>query len=138
MYAIGLLLRSEGRLLQETIEAIVVERPVVSEDQPQDICLDKGYDNPTGEAAANAGGYLAHLRRIGEEKLDENREKRHPARRWVVVERTLVWMSKCRAPCPIIGTMANCERRRFVFISVHVLSARPRWNYRVFPVYSPR
>lgn len=85
----------DTKLLQQTIEAIVVERPVVSEDQPQNICLDKGYDNPTGEAAAKAGGYLAHIRRIGEEKLDENREKRHPARRWVV-ERTLAWLSKCR------------------------------------------
>lgn len=85
----------DTKLLQQTIEAIVVERPVVSEDQPQNICLDKGYDNPTGEAAAKAGGYLAHIRRIGEEKLDDNREKRHPARRWVV-ERTLAWLSKCR------------------------------------------
>jgi hypothetical protein len=30
------------------------------------------------------------------EKLDEAGEKRHPARRWVV-ERTLAWLSKCRA-----------------------------------------
>ena len=36
------------------------------------------------------------MRRIGEEKLDEHAEKRYPARRWVV-ERTLAWLSKCRA-----------------------------------------
>ena len=40
--------------------------------------------------------YVAHIRRIGEEKKDEAGEKRHPARRWVV-ERTLAWLSKCRA-----------------------------------------
>ena len=40
--------------------------------------------------------YVAHARRIGEEKLDEAGEKRYPARRWVV-ERTLRWLSKCRA-----------------------------------------
>lgn len=40
--------------------------------------------------------YVAHIRRIGEEKLDEACEKRYPARRWVV-ERTLAWLSKCRA-----------------------------------------
>ena len=39
-------------------------------------------------------GVLA--RRIGEEKLDQSGEKTHPARRWVV-ERTLGWLSKCRA-----------------------------------------
>jgi putative transposase len=40
--------------------------------------------------------YVAHIRPIGEEKLDKAREKRYPARRWVV-ERTLGWLSKCRA-----------------------------------------
>ena len=39
---------------------------------------------------------MAHIRRIGEEKLGEAAEKRYPARRWVV-ERTLGWLSKCRA-----------------------------------------
>lgn len=41
--------------------------------------------------------YVAHIRQIGEEKLDRGTgEKRYPARRWVV-ERTLGWLSKCRA-----------------------------------------
>lgn len=40
--------------------------------------------------------YMPHIRRIGEEKLDANGEKRYPARRWVV-ERTPAWLSKCRA-----------------------------------------
>ena len=40
--------------------------------------------------------YISHIRRIGEEKLDEAGEKRYPARRWIV-ERTLGWLSKCRA-----------------------------------------
>jgi putative transposase len=39
---------------------------------------------------------VPHIRRIGEEKWDEKRHKRYPARRWVV-ERTLAWLSKCRA-----------------------------------------
>ena len=37
-----------------------------------------------------------HIRKIGEEKLDDAAEKRYPARRWVV-EHTLGWLSKCRA-----------------------------------------
>ena len=40
--------------------------------------------------------YVPHIRRIGEEELDEAGEKRYPARRWVV-ERTLGWLSRCRA-----------------------------------------
>lgn len=85
----------DSKLLALTIEAIVVERPDPSH-CPQHLCLDKAYDNPTGQAAAEAAGYLPHIRRIGEEKLDPAGEKRPPARRWVV-ERTLAWLQKCRA-----------------------------------------
>lgn len=58
--------------------------------------LDKGYDNPTGRSATAKHKYVAHIRRIGEEKLDSKGRKRYKARRWVV-ERTLSWLSKCRA-----------------------------------------
>jgi putative transposase len=85
----------DTKLLAETIEAVVVKRPD-PEEVVQHLCLDKGYDNPTGEAACKAGGYVPHIRRIGEEKLDELGLKRHPARRWVV-ERTIAWLQKCRA-----------------------------------------
>ena len=73
----------------------MIERPD-PEEFTQHLCLDKGYDNPTGKAACKAAGYVPHIRRIGEEKLDEAGEKTHPARRWVV-ERTLAWLSKCRS-----------------------------------------
>ncbi len=89
--------RHDTKLLQATLEAIVVERPAPTEEAPQNLCLDKGYDNPSGREAAQTHGYVPHIRRIGEEKKDhETGEKRHPARRWVV-ERTLAWLSKCRA-----------------------------------------
>lgn len=86
----------DTKLLRQTIEAIVVDRPEATAEAPQHLCLDKGYDNPTGQSATEAAGYLPHIRRIGEEKLDAKRRKRRPARRWVV-ERTLAWLSKCRA-----------------------------------------
>lgn len=85
----------DTKLLERTIEAIVVERPD-PEEVPQNLCLDKAYDNPTGEGACEAGGYIPHIRRIGEEKLDDAGERSHPARRWVV-ERTIAWLQKCRA-----------------------------------------
>jgi putative transposase len=83
----------DTKLLAATIEAVVVERPA---EVAQHLCLDKAYDNPTGEAACEAGGYVPHIRRIGEEKLDVRGEKTHPARRWVV-ERTIAWLQRCRA-----------------------------------------
>ena len=72
----------------------MVARPQPDE-QEQNISLDKGFDNPTSTAALEGTGYIPHIRRIGEEKLDPNGEKKHPARRWVV-ERTFSWLSKCR------------------------------------------
>jgi putative transposase len=86
----------DTKLLEATIEAIVVHRPTPTSDDPQHLCLDKGYDNPTGHTTVEMYTYIPHIRRIDEEKLDKYKEKRHPARRWVV-ERTLAWLSKCRA-----------------------------------------
>jgi putative transposase len=87
----------DTKLLAATLDAIVVERPPPTLERPQHLCLDWGYDNPTGAAAVASHAYVAHLRRIGKEKLDlATGEPRFPARRWVV-ERTLAWLSKCRA-----------------------------------------
>jgi putative transposase len=85
----------DTKLLAQTIDAIVIARPD-PEKLVQNLCLDKGYDNPTGRAACLDGGYVAHIRRIGEEKLDGWGRKTQPARRWVV-ERTIAWLQRCRA-----------------------------------------
>lgn len=86
----------DAHLLDLTIEAIVVERPEPTEEEPQNLSLDKGYDNPTGKKAVADHHYIGHIRRIGEEKRDTDGEKKHPARRWVV-ERTFSWLASCRA-----------------------------------------
>ncbi len=88
----------DDKLLAATLDAIVLERPKPTEEAPQHLCLDKGYDNePSREVVRERDYVVAHIRRIGEEKLDQNTgEKRYPARRWAV-ERTLGWLSKCRA-----------------------------------------
>ncbi len=86
----------DAKLLAATLDAIVVERPVPTELEPQNLCLDKGYDNPTSRQAVGEHEYVPHIRQIGEEKKAPDGEKRYPARRWVV-ERTLAWLSKGRA-----------------------------------------
>jgi putative transposase len=87
--------RPDPQVLRATIEAIIVERPEPTEERPQHLCLDKGYDNPTGRKALEGTGYTPHIRRIGEEKKPCDSTKGHKPRRWVV-ERTLAWLSKCR------------------------------------------
>ena len=82
-------------LLEATLKAAIIDRSNPQQVE-QHLCLDKGYDHPTGRDAVNQHKYTPPIRRLGEEKLDEQQEKRYPARRWVV-ERTLSWLSKCRA-----------------------------------------
>ncbi len=89
----------DTKLLAATLDAIVVARPAPTPERPQHLCLDRGYDNPTGAWPPPVAShqYVPHLRRIGMEKLDlATGEPRFPARRWVV-ERTPAWLSKCRA-----------------------------------------
>ncbi|OWK36474.1 IS5 family transposase [Fimbriiglobus ruber] len=88
--------RHDAKLLKATIEAIVIERPDPKEHE-QHLCLDKAYDNPSGQSAASEAQYTPHIRRIGEEKTTVT--VKHPdgkPRRWVV-ERTLSWLNRCRA-----------------------------------------
>ncbi len=81
-------------LLQATIEALIVERPSPRGKAKQHLCLDKGYDNPTGHQTTQQQGYVPHIRPLGEEYPFRGKRSHRP-RRWVV-ERTLAWLSKCR------------------------------------------
>jgi putative transposase len=83
------------KLLEETIAAIVVERPDPQEFE-QHLSLDRGYDNPTGHEVTERHGYVSHIRPIGKDRRGKRRPGRRKPRRWVV-ERTLAWLSKCRA-----------------------------------------
>jgi putative transposase len=113
----------DTKLLEKTIEAIVVERPEPTANSPQHLCLDKGYDNPTGHAAAEAANYTPHIRRIGEEKLDNKGRKRHKARRWVV-ERTHAWLSKCR------GILIRYAKKSSNYLGVIQLACGLLWYRR--------
>src|SRR5690349_17047408 len=45
----------DTKLLADTLDAIVVDRPIPDQ-QEQNLCLDKAYDNPTGHQAAQEAG----------------------------------------------------------------------------------
>ena len=111
-------------LLKATLEAVVVERPEPCEEKPQHLCLDKGYDSGTGTAAAQDAGYIPHIRRIGEEKLDAEREKKLPARRWVV-ERTFAWLSRCR------GILVRWDKKAQCYLAQVKLACALLWFRRL-------
>jgi putative transposase len=87
--------RHDSMVLQDVLEAVVVEPPNPVTGPTQHLCLDKAFDGKPSEAVAEVFGYEAHVRRIGEEKRDARGRKTRKARRWVV-ERTIAWLNKCR------------------------------------------
>lgn len=50
----------DGKLLEPTLEAIVIERPDPT-DLPQHLCLDKGYSGAPSTEAAESQGYTVHV-----------------------------------------------------------------------------
>jgi putative transposase len=86
---------NDHKLLEVTIEAIVVERPDPQEVE-QHLCLDRGYDNEASHEVVAKHGYVGHIRPVGEDRRASRRPGRRKPRRWVV-ERTIGWLNKCRA-----------------------------------------
>ena len=80
--------------MAETLEAIPVDQPPPTPDEPQHLCLDKGYDYQEPRDLAEAFGFTLHLRTRGEEVAGK-REAGKKARRWVV-ERTHSWLNRFR------------------------------------------
>ena len=115
--------RHDTKLLAETLEAIVVERPKPTTERPQHLCLDKGYDNPTGHETVAAYQSIPHIRRISEEKVDPQGQTTSPARRWVV-ERTMAWLSICR------GLLVRYEKQAINFLGLLQLACALLWMWR--------
>jgi transposase len=83
------------KLVRTTIEHMVVARPPPTDDQPQGMCLAKGYDYAEGRAILQEFGFTAYIRTRGEEARALAGEAGKKARRWVV-ERTHSWMNRFR------------------------------------------
>ena len=113
----------DAKLLAETIEAVVVDRPETTVDHPQHLCLDKGYDNPTGRAAAGEG---AHPRSPSDWRGEGGRArgKKHKPQRWVV-ERTHSWLSKCR------GILVRYDKNSFNYLGLIQLACGLLWYRRL-------
>ena len=87
--------RNDFKLTRQTIESIPIARPQPTEETPQGMCLDKGYDYNEVRDLLEAFGFTAHIRARGEEAKAIKEEAGYKARRWVV-ERTHSWMNRFR------------------------------------------
>ena len=59
--------RNDFKMARETIEGIAVARPKPTEDKPQGMCLDKGYDYTEVRELVDEFGFTGHIRSRGEE-----------------------------------------------------------------------
>jgi putative transposase len=112
------------KLLEETIKAIIVERPD-PEELEQHLSLDRGYDNPTGHEVTARHGYVGHIRPIGQDRREKRRPGRRTPRRWVV-ERTLAWLSKCR------GLLIRYDKHDVNYLGLIQLACALLWYRRVY------
>jgi putative transposase len=88
--------RHDMKLVEATLDAVVVARPAPTAERPQGLCLDAGYDYAVTREQLAARGYTPHLRPRGEDQA--NAGSPDPAkrpRRWVV-ERLHSWLNRSR------------------------------------------
>jgi len=83
------------KLLEPTLDGIVVDRPSQEEGPRQHLCGDKGYAGQPAQESMRERGYVPHVRQRGDGILEKKRNPKHRARRWVV-ERTHSWLNRFR------------------------------------------
>jgi transposase len=87
--------RNDMKLVEATLESIPVERPAPTPEEPQGLCMDKGYDYDEVRQIVEEFGFTAPIKARGEEAQEIKRKAGFKARRWVV-ERTHSWMNRFR------------------------------------------
>ena len=87
--------RNDMKLVRMTIDSIPVDRPKPTREQPQGMCMDKGYDYEEVRETVREFGFTAHIRSRGEEAQALKREAGFKARRGGV-ERAHRWMNRFR------------------------------------------
>jgi putative transposase len=87
--------RHDMKLLADTLDAVVVERPEPTEAAPQHVCLDRGYDYDECRQVAEQHDYIPHIRSRGEEQREKREIPGYRPRRWVV-EVCHSWVNRFR------------------------------------------
>jgi putative transposase len=84
----------DQKLVAATLDAIPIDQPKPTSQEPQNLCLDKGYVGKPVEREAERRGYKLHVPRKKNEK-PKAKHRRGKARRWKV-ERTHSWLNRAR------------------------------------------
>jgi putative transposase len=114
--------RNDFKLARETIESIVIKRPKPTRHEPQNLCLDKGYDYDEVRDLADEFRFTAHIRMRGEEAKAIKKQAGFKARRWVV-ERSHSWMNRFRR------ILIRWEKRPDTYVAmIHLACAVITWK----------
>lgn len=114
------------KLLESTLDAVVIERPSV-EEGPQHLCADAGYEGKPALQSITDRYYTPHVRSRGEEKT-ERQEGKKP-RRWVV-EVTASWLNRFRK------LLVRFEKKADNYLALlHFACALITWR-KIIPVHA--
>jgi putative transposase len=83
------------KLLEPTLDQIVMRRPSAKQPPKQNLCADNGYTGQPAKQAIEGRNYVPHIRPRQAEIDAKRRNPRKRARRWVV-ERTHSWLNRYR------------------------------------------
>jgi len=83
------------KLLEKTLDAVVVTRPEPDDENPQHLCADAGYVGKDARASVEARNYRPHIRPRNQEAEEKRQIEGYRARRWVV-ERGHSWLNNYR------------------------------------------
>lgn len=84
----------DQKLVTQTLDTIPIERPEPTSQEPQNLCLDKGYAGKSVDRQVRQRGYTPHVPRKANEPA-KPQHRRGKARRWKV-ERTHSWLNRAR------------------------------------------
>ena len=74
--------RHDIKLLEKTLDHMVVFRPEVTEQKPQNLCLDAGYTG--ADKLISDRKYILHIRPRNKEKEEKIKNPDFKTRRWII------------------------------------------------------
>jgi putative transposase len=102
------------KLLGPTLESVPIARPIPSEESPQGLCLDKGYDYDDIRELAVSQRFEPHIRTRAEEIELKQRNPEWRPRRWVV-EACHSWLNRDRG---ILIRWSKKEENHLAFLQL--------------------
>ncbi len=118
---------NDFKLVQQTFESVPVPRPEPTEDNPQHLCLDAGYDYQQVRSWGDKFGLILHIRPQRPPQRPQKKSRRKKARRWVV-ERSHSFFHRFRR------LLVRWEKREDTYLAMlHLAAGIITWFHSLLP-----